>query len=98
MAGTSFIEDAGHMVRVVSEVDMSNACQLEQELGRFTTGNLVIDCGDLEVIDSSGLNVIAVAHKRLLDSGGHVRLVTCSEPVARIVRMIGFPEWLEDAT
>jgi anti-anti-sigma factor len=89
------MHNGGHTVKVASEVDRSNAGQLGQELEQFATGDLVIDCADLEIIDSAGLKVIAVAHKRLLDSGGHVRLVTCSEPVTRIVRTIGFAEWLE---
>jgi anti-anti-sigma factor len=79
-AGASFSHDGGYTGKVVSEVDMSNAGQLRHELEQFTTGNLVINSADLEIIDSSGLNVIAVAHERLLDAGGQMRLVTCSEP------------------
>src|SRR5262245_49552017 len=95
MGSASFSLDGDSRIRLSGEVDMSNARQLATALAGLTGTDLVVDCSELTFIDSSGLNALAVAYKRRSDIGGRLRVVGANDAVARVVRLIGFPEWLE---
>jgi anti-anti-sigma factor len=70
-------------LRLAGEVDAATAPALESALAGGAAGGhdeVVLDCRGLEFIDSSGLNVLVTAHKRLGEAG--TRLVIASPPPA----------------
>jgi anti-sigma B factor antagonist len=87
--------DGDSKIHLAGEWDMANAWELAKALERFATGELLIDCFELEFIDSTGLSVLGDVHMRLLPTGGRIRLLGASGRLARVVQVIGFPEWID---
>ena len=58
-------------------------------------GPITLDCTGLEYVSSAGLGVLLQAQKRLMASGGKVRLVGMSRHVRDIFRYSGFDRIFE---
>ena len=81
------------VVRVTEHLDTVTATVFETRLlGLIEAGErrLIIDCGDLEYVNSAGLKVFLLAAKRLEPLGGQMALCALAPSVLMIFEMIGF--------
>jgi anti-anti-sigma factor len=86
------------VIRPDTEIDAANADHLRAAIaaagGTGGTGGtgpslLVIDMGDTAFCDSTGLNVLVRAHRRLEEAGGELRLVARQPTLLRIFSVTG---------
>lgn len=67
------------------------------------SNKIVVDLTKVEFLDSTGLGALIGAHRRALEQGGSVSLVTSEGPISRLLNITGllrvFPVYhtLEDA-
>ncbi|MFI5046100.1 MAG: STAS domain-containing protein [Acidimicrobiia bacterium] len=64
--------DGAYALHVRGEIDLANAAQLRQLLDEAIDGGasrIVVDCRELEFLDSSGIGVLVAARKRLGSDG-----------------------------
>lgn len=84
------------VVRLRGELDVAGAPQLRAVLypvlddGR----SVVVDCSELEFLDSTGLGVLIGAHKRAREHGREVRLRATSGGVAKVLDITGLDQIL----
>jgi anti-sigma B factor antagonist len=74
------------------EIDATNAQDLRTAiLAAISTGTerLIVDMSRTEFCDSTGLNVLVRAHKRLADAGGELLLVASEPTLLRIFKVTG---------
>jgi anti-sigma B factor antagonist len=84
--------DGVPVVRAAVEVDATNADDLRSAiLSAVSTGTerLIVDMGGTEFCDSTGLNVLVRAHKRLEDAGGELLIVAREPTLLRIFKVTG---------
>jgi anti-sigma B factor antagonist len=99
MAGQPFEVRIIGGVPVVSapeEIDISNAGEFRaalQSAGGHAT--IVADLGLTEYCDSSGLNVLVRALRRVQEQGGELRLVARTSAVLRILNVTGVGKMLK---
>ena len=80
------------VIRAAIEVDATNAQDLRSAiLAAISTGTerLTVDMSETEFCDSTGLNVLVRAHKRLEEAGGELRLVATQPTLLRIFKVTG---------
>jgi anti-sigma B factor antagonist len=80
------------VVRAAVEVDATNAQDLRAAIvAAISTGTerLIVDMGGTQFCDSTGLNVLVRAHKRLADGGGELLLVASEPTLLRIFKVTG---------
>ena len=76
------------MLRVVhaaAELDVASASRFASDLRG--TGSLVVDCSQVEFIDSSGLQVLLEARQRVVGDGGQLVLRNPSAVVLRLLKV-----------
>src|SRR4051794_35004048 len=83
----------GHaVVSVYGEVDLYTAPRLQTELAalaRDGASRVVVDLSGVEFCDSTGLNVLLSAMKRLREHGGSLELAAPRAAVRRILQVTG---------
>ncbi len=83
----------GHaVVSVYGEVDLYTAPRLQTELAalvRDGVSRLVVDMSGVEFCDSTGMNVLLSAMKRLREHGGSLELAAPRSAVRRILQVTG---------
>jgi anti-sigma B factor antagonist len=79
--------EPGNVVRVAGELDMATADEVAAALDGLAS--VTVECSELTFLDSSGLKVFVVAHKRALQSGSVFALVGLSGVPLRVVQMAG---------
>jgi anti-anti-sigma factor len=80
------------VIFVVGELDFHSAPELRNEiLAKLNEGvsRLVLDLGEMEFIDSSGLSVIIAAFKRCKERGGDLILRSVTERTRRVLEVSG---------
>jgi anti-sigma B factor antagonist len=80
------------VVRAAIEVDASNAQDLRDAIVTALSGGataLIVDMSETEFCDSTGLNVLVRAHKRLAEAGGELLLVASEPTLLRIFKVTG---------
>ncbi len=88
---TEVIGDAG-VVAVTGEMDLFTASQFRQDIDEaitLTSGDLVLDLSDLDMIDSTALGVMLAALRRLADEGRWLILVVTQRHVMRVFVITG---------
>ncbi len=81
------------IVRVSEHLDTASSTIFESRLlGLIDRGErlMVVDCGELEYVNSAGLKVFLLAAKRLEPLGGKLVLCALAPSVLMIFEMIGF--------
>lgn len=79
-------------VALHGELDILAAPELRHVLGDVLdegATEVVLDVGDLEFMDSSGLGVLVGCHRRLARHGGRLRIVGAHHSVARVLAVTG---------
>jgi anti-anti-sigma factor len=74
------------------EIDVANADGLRaaiQEAGQGGQHIVIVDMSQTAFCDSTGLNVLVLAHKRLAADGGELRLVIREPTLLRIFTVTG---------
>ncbi|WP_184754555.1 STAS domain-containing protein [Streptosporangium album] len=85
---------AGHTVMtIVGEIDLYTAPGLQSEFARLLLETpatyVVIDMSKVEFCDSTGMNVLLSALKRLKERGGTLELVAPRPAVRKILQVTG---------
>ena len=81
-------------VVVSGRLDAAQAAVAQAFLDKVE-GTVTLDCAALEYISSAGLGVLLKTQKRLLASGGKLRLVAVSRHVQDIFGYSGFDQLFE---
>lgn len=96
MAERGFVmEDSsadGGLVRVTGEVDASSSGELAAVLDRLIDARpsaVAVDMAGVTFIDSSGLKVLVTAQRRLVETGGELRVIHLSPAVDRLLTLCG---------
>jgi anti-anti-sigma factor len=108
LADLVFSSDGDIVVASVrGEIDMSNASELGDAIGRRLTNEdlaLIFDLGACEYLDSAGIQLIYELHERLRNRGQDVRIVIAPGAVigealrlADVPRVVGAEESVEAA-
>lgn len=66
-----------------------------EEFLEAISGTRIVDLTDLEYVSSAGLGVLLATQKRLMGSGGGLKLVNASKHIKDILRFSGFDRIFE---
>jgi len=80
---------AGDRLQLIGRLDASQVEVAREAMNRLNTSS-VIDFGELEYISSAGLGMLLGIQKRLMESGGTLKLVNMNRHIREIFRMAGF--------
>ena len=61
-----------------------------QKLNQYAAGQLVIDCGELKYISSSGLRLLLTLRKEVAAKNGKLQIRNMSEDILQIFKITGF--------
>lgn len=88
--------DVGHgdiaVLAVSGELDIDSQDRLYAAVADATKcGNtrMILDCGQLTFCDSVGLGCLLTVHRSLREQGGVLILADLTEPVARVMEIVG---------
>jgi anti-anti-sigma factor len=85
-------------IALAGELDMSATFQLEPELDRLLDARdvreIVLDLGDVEFVDSSGMGLLMATLDRTRESNTRVALVSVRPEVRRVFQIAGLDEVL----
>jgi anti-sigma B factor antagonist len=81
-------------VAIVGRLDAAQCATAQSFLDRVQ-GTVTVDCRRLEYISSAGLGVLLKTQKRLLGSGGKLRLVGVNRHLQDIFQYSGFDQIFE---
>ena len=84
------LPDGRAVLRLAGELDLASCGQLRDALNaQLLQGRtqLVLDMGDLEFIDSSGLSVLVEYSKKAICAGGQLALAALRPKPARIIKI-----------
>ena len=88
------------VIELVGDLDFHTARQLREKLLEFHAAGVnevVLDLGELDFIDSSGLSVLVAGLKRLRNSGGDLTLRAVSDQTLRVLEISGLSRVLSIA-
>ena len=88
---TEFIGETG-LVAASGEMDLYTAPRFRQDIDEaiaFTSGDIILDLSDVDMIDSTALCTMLGAQQRLEDEGRWVILVVTGSHVMRILTITG---------
>jgi anti-sigma B factor antagonist len=94
----TWVEESKAIVFVWGEVDCATAPRLASTLADMTEQgrlNLVVDLSGVYFMDSTGLAVLAVAHKRLVQAGGGLVLAGPTPAVRRSLEITGLDQMMQ---
>ncbi|MFD2168863.1 anti-sigma F factor antagonist [Tumebacillus lipolyticus] len=81
------------IVRMAGELDHHTAemvrRQVESELDRSATENLILNLEQLSFMDSSGLGVILGRYKRVTQAGGRMALCSVNDQLKKLFELSG---------
>jgi len=80
---------AGDRMQLIGRLDASQVEVAREAMNRINTSS-VIDFGELEYISSAGLGMLLGIQKRLMESGGTLKLINMNRHIREIFRMAGF--------
>jgi len=78
------------LVKIIGEVDISNATQLKDELEKDYKEHetdIIVDISDMHYIDSSGLGVIIGVYGNIRGAGHRIVLVSPRDNVKKLLRV-----------
>ena len=84
----------GDVVVIAGRLDAAQAGSADAFLQRVS-GTVVLDCTDLEYVSSAGLGVLLKTQKRLLGSGGKLRLRGVNRHLQDILTYSGLDQVFE---
>lgn len=88
----SSLDDGAVRLRLHGELDAATAPVLESGLSAAAgdgADQVILDCANLEFIDSSGLSVLVANHKRLQDKGKELIVEAAPPGALRLFEIAG---------
>ena len=85
---------AGNAVVLSGRFDASQVEQAKQVFGRVA-GSVTVDFLQLEYISSAGMGVLLMTQKRLVETGGKLKLVNVNKHIRDVFRYAGFDRIFE---
>ena len=76
-------------MQLIGRLDASQVEVAREAMNRLNASG-VIDFGELEYISSAGLGMLLGIQKRLMESGGTLKLINMNRHIREIFRMAGF--------
>jgi anti-sigma B factor antagonist len=77
-----------HVVAVAGEVDLATGPELERALLALpASASVIVDLTDCGFMDSTGLHILASAHRRLGASGGQLAVVSANQAVLTVFEL-----------
>ncbi|QTD95847.1 STAS domain-containing protein [Streptomyces cyanogenus] len=83
--------DGIRVLTLAGEIDHHTGDTLRQALDAAGTPRprIVVDMRQVTFMDSSGINILLVAHRALSEAGGWLRLAAVGEAVMRTISIVG---------
>jgi anti-anti-sigma factor len=88
---TEVVEDLG-VIRVNGEIDLADADQLSRTADRMLeqgAHSLVIDCAEVDFMDSRGIRALVLAHQHAHQQGGTVTVHRPSPFIHNLLQITG---------
>jgi anti-sigma B factor antagonist len=86
-----------HVIELSGELDLAGAPEVERELRRVEATDvdaIIVDLAALDFMDSSGIRLLVMAHRRSLWDSGRIVLRRPSAAVLRVLEIAGIAELL----
>ena len=88
------------IVHLIGDLDANTQKDFEGKTKEIISGgakNLLLDLSAVSYMGSAGLRVIHALSTNLKESGqaGHIKLLSPSEPVAKVLKTLGFDSYFE---
>jgi anti-anti-sigma factor len=90
--------DKAIIIEIDGRLDTTNFGQLEKKiLGHIEAGNIkiLVDCGKMDYVSSSGLRIFLVALKKINAAKGRFLLCSLQESISEIFEISGFTSIFE---
>ncbi|MEU4039838.1 STAS domain-containing protein [Streptomyces collinus] len=89
--------DGIHVLTAAGEIDHHSGDVLRQALDLAGTPHhrVVVDLRQVTFMDSSGINLFIAAHQALSEAGGWIRLAGASDPVRRVLELVGVDTFID---
>jgi len=92
-------KDNGLIVRITGDIDHHSAPaireEIDLELQKRMPETLILDLGDTDFMDSSGLGLILGRLRKTKELGIRLVLLNPTEPIVKIIRLAGMDRQLE---
>jgi anti-sigma B factor antagonist len=88
---------AERLFYVRGEIDVASAASLHATLDdaiAFNNADLMIDCSEVTLIDSSGLAVLVATQRDLRTTGRRLRIANATRATKRVIEVAGLTETL----
>jgi anti-sigma B factor antagonist len=77
------------------DIDLYAGDKVDQTLAAVAAdGQIIVECADVEFIDSSGLRALMFHWRRLHEAGGRLRVRDPSSAVRRVIELFGVEDLL----
>ena len=84
------------VIRMPQRFDYSSGPEFNQAMSSQPFGhNIVLDCSDMDYIDSAGLGLLLIAHHRLQDSDTRIMLCGLKATPRKIIEMANIQEYID---
>lgn len=83
--------DGCTVLHLAGEIDFNSAWQLREGMVESIsagTSRVVVDLGDVPLMDSTGIGVLVFGLVRLQERGGWLRLASVNPPIVRILEIL----------
>jgi len=87
-------DERTHLVTVVGDVDLATAARLAEYLDQFEDRNVVVDLSSVWFLDSSGIQALLAAHRRIERRGGVLTIRGATPIVQKVLRVTGLDQVL----
>lgn len=91
------ISITGTGLTLAGEIDAYTAPALAEAIGQCELEHVLIDMGDVEFVDSSGLRVLIEAHQEAQAADRRIQLTNPSAAVSRLLEISGIDDYLNVA-
>jgi len=79
-------------VSLSGDVDYAASLELAPQLSEIVEEcdtELLLDLGDVTLIDSEGIKALMAAYVGMRDKDGEMRVINCSQSALRVLRLVG---------
>jgi anti-sigma B factor antagonist len=87
--------ERGNIVVVSGEIDLTTAPQLEESIAQFPNGDVIVDLTAVDFMDSSGLQVLVIAHRRLARRGSRLVIRNASPTITALMKVTGLDAFFD---
>ena len=84
-------------VSLAGDIDYAASLELGPELAGIVENcdtDLLLDLSEVTLMDSEGIKTLMAVYVGMCDKNGHFRVVNCSQPALRVLRLVGVDDML----